>query len=153
MTREEAIQVLHHIVQVADTSDCGIKEIDGIDEEALDMAIKALEQVDESVDAISRQAVIDKLNRMIEVERLQGTDEMNYGRERVRAYETMLYLVKSEYLYPSVNPQEPTGHWEWLTEDKYRCSNCNSETRVDECLNEPMYEFCPFCGARMESEG
>ena len=50
--------------------------------------------------------------------------------------------------------QEPTGHWEWLTEDKYRCSNCNSETRVDECLNEPMYDFCPFCGAKMaESEG
>ena len=45
--------------------------------------------------------------------------------------------------------QEPTGHWEWLTEDKYRCSNCNSETRVDECMNEPMYEFCPFCGARL----
>ena len=44
MTREEAIQVLRHIIQVADTSDCGIKEIDGIDEEALDMAIKALEQ-------------------------------------------------------------------------------------------------------------
>ena len=43
-----------------------------------------------------------------------------------------------------------TGHWEWLTEDKYRCSNCNSETRVDECMNEPMYEFCPFCGAKLE---
>ena len=44
MTTEEAIQILRHIVQVADTSDCGIKEIDGIDEEAIDMAIKALEQ-------------------------------------------------------------------------------------------------------------
>lgn len=47
-----------------------------------------------------------------------------------------------------VKPQ--TGHWEWLTEDKYRCSNCNHETRVDECMNEPMYDFCPFCGCRME---
>lgn len=44
MTREEAIKVLHHIVQVADISDCGIKEIDGIDEEAIEIAIKALEQ-------------------------------------------------------------------------------------------------------------
>ena len=43
MTREEAIQVLRHIIQVADTSDCGIKEIDGIDEEALEIAIKALQ--------------------------------------------------------------------------------------------------------------
>ena len=47
--------------------------------------------------------------------------------------------------------QEPkTGHWEWLTEDKYRCSSCNHETRVDECMAEPMYDFCPFCGARMD---
>ena len=45
MTREEAIQVLRHITQVADTSDCGIKEIDGIDEEALDMAIKSIENI------------------------------------------------------------------------------------------------------------
>ena len=44
MTNKEAIEILRHIVQVADTSDCGIKEIDGIDEEAIDMAIKALEQ-------------------------------------------------------------------------------------------------------------
>jgi hypothetical protein len=49
--------------------------------------------------------------------------------------------------------QEPkTGHWEWLTENKYRCSNCNHETRVDECFGKPMYDFCPFCRARMESE-
>jgi len=49
--------------------------------------------------------------------------------------------------------QEPkTGHWEWLTEDKYRCSNCNHETRVDECMGIPIYDFCPFCGAKMESE-
>lgn len=44
MTREESIQILRHIVQVADTSDCGIKEIDGIDKEAIDMVIKELEQ-------------------------------------------------------------------------------------------------------------
>ena len=39
---EEAIQVLRHIVQVADTSDCNIKEIDGTDEKAINMAISAL---------------------------------------------------------------------------------------------------------------
>lgn len=50
----------------------------------------------------------------------------------------------------SVTSQPKTGHWEWLTEDKYRCSNCNHETRVDECMNEPMYDFCPFCGVRTE---
>ena len=58
-------------------------------------------------DCISRQAVLDKLNRLIEVERLQGTDEMGYGRERVSAYECMIHSIESEYLYPSVNPQQP----------------------------------------------
>lgn len=48
--------------------------------------------------------------------------------------------------------QEPKGHWEWLTENKYRCSNCKHETRVDECMSKPMHDFCPFCRARMESE-
>lgn len=51
---------------------------------------------------ISRQAVLDKLNRLIEVERLQGTDEMGYGRERVSAYESMIFEIESEYLYPPV---------------------------------------------------
>ena len=68
-------------------------------------------------------------------------------------------LELSEYVINAIadaivkKMQEPkTGHWEWLTEDKYRCSNCNSETRVDECLNEPMYDFCPFCGCPMVGE-
>ena len=68
--------------------------------------LKALEQKP-CDDCISRQAVLDKLNRLIEVERLQGTDEMGYGRERVSAYESMIFEINSKYLYPSVNPQEP----------------------------------------------
>ena len=58
-------------------------------------------------------------------------------------------VAKALERYGLLEPKPKTGHWEWVTEDKYRCSNCNSETRVDECLNEPLYEFCPFCGARM----
>lgn len=54
-------------------------------------------------DYISREKIIDKLNRLIEVERLQGTDEMGYGRERVSAYECMKAEIESECLYPSVD--------------------------------------------------
>ena len=90
-------------------------------------------------DLISRQAVLDILEK-------EGRKWGNDYRDWVDAIEEIKNL-------PSVNPQEPkTGHWEWLTEDKYRCSNCNSETKVDECLNEPMYEFCPFCGCPMVGE-
>jgi len=67
MSREEAIQVLRHIIQVADTSDCGIKEIDGIDEEALEMAIKALEQ----------EPILDKITEIIKPLRQLSIDEMS----------------------------------------------------------------------------
>jgi len=45
MKREQVIKILKRIIEVADTSDCGIKEIDGIDEEALNRAIELLENI------------------------------------------------------------------------------------------------------------
>ena len=107
---------------------------------AFNMAIKALEQ-EQSGDAISRQMAIVALdNKMSSLENVGMRIAMKIAKDIIHDL-------------PPVNPQEPkTGHWEWLTEDKYRCSNCNSETKVDECLNEPMYEFCPFCGCPMVGE-
>lgn len=57
-------------------------------------------------DLISREAVLDRINKLIEVEKKQGTDDWGYGRERVNAYEAMLHMVESEYLYPSVEPEK-----------------------------------------------
>lgn len=71
-------------------------------------------------DLIRRQAVLDKLNRLIEVERLQGTDEMGYGRERVSAYESMIFEIESEYLYPSVSSSENPN----TCEDDKPCTEC-----------------------------
>ena len=62
--------------------------------------------VDTCGDCISRQAVVDRINRLIEVEKKQGTDDWGYGRERVNAYEAMLHFVESEYLYPSIEPEK-----------------------------------------------
>lgn len=44
------------------------------------------------------------------------------------------------------------GIWKWITEDKYRCTNCHRETRVDEFMDTPIYERCPYCGAFMSCE-
>lgn len=79
-------------------------------------------------DAISRKAVLDKLNKLIEVERLQGTDEMGYGRERVSAYECMIHSIKSEYLYPSVNPQQP-------------CEDCISRQEAINCVTSNEFRY------------
>lgn len=59
-------------------------------------------------DLISRQAVIDMLNKLIEVEQKQGTDVMNYGRERVNAYESILDEIESDYLFPPMPSAEKT---------------------------------------------
>lgn len=34
--------------------------------------------------------------------------------------------------------------------EQYKCSTCRSECYVPECMGEPMYAYCPNCGARME---
>jgi len=112
--------------------------------EALDIAIEALEQ-EPCEDCISRQAVLDKLNRLIEVERLQGTDEMGYGRERVSAYECMIHAVESEYLYPTIQPQPKTGHWTRVTDKTghlmWECK-CGWQQRFHT-------NYCPDCGIKM----
>lgn len=33
--------------------------------------------------------------------------------------------------------------------EQYKCSACRSECYVPECMGEPMYDFCPHCGADM----
>ena len=106
-------------------------------------------------DLISRQAVIDRINKLIEVEKKQGTDDWGYGRERVNAYEAMLHMVKSEYLYPSVEPERPHVYWIWnkRTGD-YECSECGCnpiyEAMAPDESEIDKYRFCRWCGAKME---
>ena len=144
MTNEEAIAIIRKEYLCVDR-DCDIDRSCGKCDlmmptkepilEAYNMAIKALKQ-EPCDDAISRQAVLDVIEELKKIH-FDRIVVLNKVRDRV------LDL-------PPINPQEPkTGHWEWLTEDKYRCSNCNHETRVDECMNKTMYDYCPFCGASM----
>lgn len=36
--------------------------------------------------------------------------------------------------------------------EQYKCSTCRSECYVPECMGEPMYAYCPNCGADMREE-
>ena len=118
---------------------------DEISNEAYKKIMCHCEEQEPCEDAISRKAVLDKLNRLIEVERLQGTDEMGYGRERVSAYECMIHAVESEYLYPTIQPQPKTGHWifDEILDKHYYCSECKS-------MGVDYWDYCPNCGAKME---
>ena len=50
-----------------------------------------------------------------------------------------------------VPPIEPIKHGTW-GENIYgyrKCSVCGRVTQVDECMREPLYLYCPNCGADM----
>lgn len=48
------------------------------------------------------------------------------------------------------------GHWVRLDAHKgieqFKCSVCRSECYVPTCMNEPMFDYCPYCGALMDGE-
>ena len=124
MTREEAIEVLEvhkaHWERLLDNGICDVLE-GGNTIQALKVAISALKNEQTDGDLISRQAVIDLLNRLIEVERKQGTDVMNYGRERVNAYESILDEIESDYLFPSMPSAEKIAE----CDNNHDCEHCD----------------------------
>ena len=104
------------------------------------------------VDCISRQSVLDKIQRLIDAEQNnidENGDYMNYARERVNAYEAIQFFVENDCLCPSVTPQEPRKGY-WLHRPHVYgvtyCSICDFELKIDNT------NYCPHCGAKMESE-
>ena len=134
MTREEAIEQLK--VYRACMS------VDGADVEAYNMAIQALEQ-EPCEDTISRQAVLDELNKW----------------DWQELYLPIHFKGNIIDVIPSVKPQEPKIG-KWIAQDIH---NCHTDFKCSECgyihsfvhlYGEPTadYTYCPNCGAKMESE-
>ena len=98
--------------------------------EALDMAIKALEEQEHSSDCISRQAVLDLC------ERFDGC--VPYS------------VLYSHDILPSVSA-EKTGHWIYDGRNKI-CSECNFkiDTWHDTDIGGKRLNYCPKCGTKME---
>lgn len=133
MTREEAYNRIDAIIAKYEIDDEYVTITNGKDYDALRMARKILDQ-DPCEDAISRQAVLDLV--VANHTELNGVNVVMYSP-----------LCKDIKQLPSVNPTK-TGHW--IKMDRYdpywyMCSECCR--RTDEETN-----FCPGCGARMESE-
>lgn len=42
------------------------------------------------------------------------------------------------------------GRWVLCTGNKYRRTNCGRHTHVDEVMDEPAYNYCPYCGAKID---
>ena len=55
-------------------------------------------------------------------------------------------------LRPVSREQVEKAEWIWSTGDVYTCSSCGEKTHVDECMENPIYNFCQFCMAPMTDE-
>lgn len=78
-----------------------------------------------------------------------------YANETVKADE----LREVEALDMAISAIRPVSRekvekaeWIWSTGDVYTCSSCGEKTHVDECMGNPIYNFCPFCMAPMTDE-
>ena len=54
------------------------------------------------------------------------------------------------------NDAVPVRHGKWIKLDMHahladhKCTACGQECYVPTCMGEPMYIYCPNCGARMD---
>jgi hypothetical protein len=107
--------------------------------ETVRMAIKALEQ-ETCEDCISRQAVLDGVDRYIYKSQSTGTQDDFYSFAEL--------VVKQ---LPPVTPQQKTGKWIDCSDEGYvECPFCGHATNCEDNIDELHY--CFYCGARMEAE-
>lgn len=133
MTREEAITRIKDHIEIHRYHERNAVKIF----EALDMAIKALEQ-EPCDDAVSREAAIEK-----SIVCVAG----------VQAFKAVpVYALE---LSPSATPKQKTGEWIDGRRPKHdgtfyfyrECSRCGYER--DDCDPEKDTNFCPNCGIKM----
>ena len=92
--------------------------------------------------------------RLIDAEELlkilqeqQKLGNVNDSRGRAKAILEVIHA-------PTVEA-EPVKHGRWEKHDNlmgeyYHCSVCDTRTEVATCMGDPIFVYCPFCGARMD---
>ena len=159
MTPEEAIAEISFL-KVA---------VNKVMEQALDMAIKALSSWEEYSDklwkkayergkteALSQEPCDDAISRQAVINAIEN-DCMKGGLGSCFACYNDAQAFRGEIeKLPSVT--QKSG--KWIYKDRYyhdtitaECSECHREVEIPTCMEELMYKFCPYCSAKMESEG
>jgi hypothetical protein len=99
---------------------------------------------------IRRQAVDDYISQL-----LSG---YLYDEERERLEQFCAWLWDE---LPSVQPTQKVGHWEYMQYDanpkigNWHCSECGRIVfllKSQKFGEAPLYDYCPWCGAKMEKE-
>ena len=78
--------------------------------------------------------------------------EVVQNRHMMLSKEKVLLINDLEKL-PSAQPERARGTWMPDTmcyyEERFICSECKGNYKVDTCMGNPMWNFCPNCGADM----
>lgn len=144
MTREEAISKAINIVSYFEAHFAKSKEAR---EDAVNI-IEALEQ-EPCEDAISRQAVIEVLNKMDRY----VADELTLCDTERKFPQNEVFIVDDVYeeiveQLPSVKPTVKVGHWIIYDVHGHKACKCS------ECNNDVGYpcndKFCKYCGSKMQ---
>ena len=156
MTNEEAINILRILKNCYnDKSEDSFIGFDDKDNEALNIAIKSLEQ-QPSEDCISREVLDDAISELTYWHpTTDGRLEVGGGFDKtVYKVEDVWRLIK---VLPSVTPQPKIGHWEYVQYDSdpnignWHCSECRGICTEMHSI-EDAYNYCPNCGAKMEGK-
>ena len=138
MTGEKAINKLNSLKDYYnDKNEDSYVGFDNEDNEALDLAIKSLEQ-QPCEDYISREAVDNYIVKLM--------SGYLYDEERARLEDLTAYIWE----LPSVIPSRPNGKWKRISPAGiYECTNCNQVIMTSDI---DCYKYCHGCGVRMEGE-
>ena len=151
MTREEAIEVIKQDIPC---------EYDADLIEALDMAIKALEQepcntdtckvVKAYINGWNKTNNSDAISRQAYIERFRKWAYSEFGRK----VDNETLAIRVAMSLPSVTPQPKTGHWiksrDHYGNNHFTCPFCGNDIATkSDTWND---NYCSNCGSKMESE-
>lgn len=136
MTRKEAIEKIKMILAECAEDEDAVCYVTFDDADALDMAIKALEQ-ETCEDCVSRKAMLDAITEI--------DDNINMD-----IYTNEVREIIGDL--PSVTPVRKKGHWIFVDKahEHAHCSECGYGN-VD-LFNGKPHNYCPNCGAKMDEE-
>lgn len=99
--------------------------------------------------AVEKEEIIEILIMMKGAWMMVGdtSEDLEATKVGVQALDAAISALKGP-----TREQVEKAEWIWSTGDVYTCSSCGEKTHVDECMENPIYNFCPFCMAPMTDE-